>query len=169
MKRIRCFIVLLLFVGLLYWGYRATIDPNEIEGKYIQKAESKYKNELDQKYAEFRQSNISELTRVIDSLTELEAHYADKLTALENELGKLGRSAENDEDWKAWNKEKDKLGKAKASFVRSSEQAFIAYLKYEMAPSDELKTRMLSVIQDANNNAEREIGRYDELLKNVGI
>jgi len=90
---------------------------------------------IDRELSEYARQEVPELQLLIDKMTAEIADRKNRLRQLEETLAKVNRDPETDDDHKRWLNTIHEMEKTKEDLIASRDDLYLAFRKYELAPS----------------------------------
>ncbi len=98
-------------------------------------APQKRQQAIDQELSEYARQEVPELQELIDTITAEIADRENRLRQLEEALAKVNKDRAADEEYKRWSGAIHEMEKTKEDLIASRDELYLAFRKYELAPS----------------------------------
>lgn len=98
-------------------------------------AEERARESTDKELAEYARQEVPELQELIDTMTSEIADRENRVRQLEEVLAKVKKDPATDEEHKRWSVAIREMKKTKEDLLASRNELYLAFRKYELAPS----------------------------------
>lgn len=120
---------------------------------------------IDQELAEYARQEVPELQELIDTISTEIADRKKRLDELKEVLAKVNKDPESDEDYKRWSDAIRDMEKAKEDLLAARDELYVAFRKYELAPSGTQSRR--EAIEDAKAAVDVTNRIFREAMKEI--
>lgn len=100
-----------------------------------QNAESRAREATDKELSEYARREVPELQELIDKMMSEIADRKNRLRQLEEALSKVDKDPASDEEHKRWSSAIREMEKTKEDLLASRNELYLAFRKYELAPT----------------------------------